>query len=150
LNEEDPDQHRWKLALVLIDSFLSAFSFDLSQRKELLKTTAESYKKEFGFTHHHVKKQLDGKHRSFRKEIDNIMLWENEVSETIDIIKARKQAYGSDSGKIYRNGKIRRTSGVVKCVTDKYYPHDHEPVVSGEKPTTRTGHLRFYVEILYI
>jgi thiopeptide-type bacteriocin biosynthesis protein len=92
LNEEDPDQHRWKLALVLIDSFLSAFSFDLSQRKELLSTVAESYKKEFGFTHHHAKKQLDGKHRSFRKEIDNIMLWENESSEIIDVIKARRQA----------------------------------------------------------
>jgi len=92
LNEENPEQHRWKLALVLTDSFLSAFSFDLSQRKELLNTMTENYKKEFGFTHHHAKKQLDGKYRIFRKDIESTMLWKNESSETIDIIKRRSQA----------------------------------------------------------
>jgi thiopeptide-type bacteriocin biosynthesis protein len=92
LNEEDPEQHRWKLAMVLIDSFLSAFSFDLSQRKELLNTMAENFRKEFGFMQHHAKKQLDNKYRTYRKDIEIVMMWENEVSETIDIIKARRQA----------------------------------------------------------
>ena len=54
LNDENPEQHRWKLALALTDSFLSAFSFELSQRAELLNTMANIYKKEFGFTHHNV------------------------------------------------------------------------------------------------
>ena len=92
LNDESPDQHRWKLALVLVDSFLSAFSYDLTLKKELLNTMAESYKKEFGFMHHHAKQQLDGKYRSFRKEIDHAMLWEDDHTETIDIIKVRRQA----------------------------------------------------------
>jgi thiopeptide-type bacteriocin biosynthesis protein len=92
LNDENPEQHRWKLAMVLIDSFLSAFSFDLSQRKELLNTMAENFRKEFGFMQHHAKKQLDNKYRTYRKDIEIVMMWENEVSETIDIIKARKQA----------------------------------------------------------
>jgi len=92
LNGKNSEQHRWKLALALIDSFLSAFSFDLSQKKELLNTLAESYKKEFGFTHYPPKKQLDGKYRSSRKDVDNAMLWENESSVTIDIIKARRQS----------------------------------------------------------
>ncbi len=92
LNEENPDHQRWKLALILIDSFLSAFSFDLTQREELLSSLSESYKKEFGFTRHNVTKQLSDKYRNFRKDIDNTMLWENDTSETINIIKSRKQA----------------------------------------------------------
>ena len=92
LEEENPEHHRWKLALVLIDSFLSVFSFELPQRKELLNAMAESYKKEFGFTHHPAKKQLDNKFRAYRKDIEKSMLWENEVDEAISIIKARVQA----------------------------------------------------------
>ena len=91
LYDGNAEQHRWKLSLVLIDSFLSVFSFDLLRKKELLNTMAESYKKEFGFTHHHAKKQLDGKYRAYRKAIEDAMLWENEVSETIGIIKTRAQ-----------------------------------------------------------
>jgi len=45
LNHVSDDQHRWKLALILIDIFLSAFSFELHQRKELLNTMTENYKK---------------------------------------------------------------------------------------------------------
>ena len=100
LNEDDPDQHRWKLALVLIDSFLSSFSFNLPQRKELLHMMAENYKKEFGFAHHHTKKQLDNKYRTCRKDIENIMLWENENEKTIHIIKARRQAIYPTAKKI--------------------------------------------------
>jgi len=92
LNDENAEQDRWKLSLVLIDSFLSAFSFELSHKKELLNTMTENFKKEFGFTHHHAKKQLNGKYRTFRNDIEDAMLWENEISETINIIKARKQA----------------------------------------------------------
>lgn len=88
LNRIIDDQHRWKLALALIDSFLSVFSFELTQRKELLNTIAVNFKKEFGFTHHDAKKQLDNKFRTYRKDIETAMLWEN----TIDVIKDRKQA----------------------------------------------------------
>ncbi|MDR1592777.1 MAG: thiopeptide-type bacteriocin biosynthesis protein [Prevotellaceae bacterium] len=92
LGNDDFEQLRWKLALILIDSFLSAFSFSLSQRKSLLNTLASSYKNEFGFIHHHTTKQLNDKYRFFRKDIENVLLWENEVSDTNDIIKARRQA----------------------------------------------------------
>jgi len=92
LNDDNLEQQRWKLALTLIDSFLSAFSFDLSGKKELLNTMADNYKKEFGFTHQQAKKQLDNKFRTYRKEIESAMLWENETSETINIIKTRRLA----------------------------------------------------------
>ena len=90
LDNDRSEQLRWKTALVLIDNFLSAFSFELPQRRELLKTLAESFKKEFGFTHHHTTKQLNNKYRTCRKDIENTLRWENEVEETIDIIKVRK------------------------------------------------------------
>lgn len=92
LNEETSEQQRWKLALILIDSFLSAFSFSLLERKNLLSTMAENHKREFGFIHHHTSKQLNDKCRAYRKEIENTMLWETEGSESTDIIKYRKQS----------------------------------------------------------
>ena len=92
LDNENPDQHRWKLALILIDSFLSAFSFTMAQRKELLNSMADSYKKEFGFIHNNVTKQLNDKCRANRKEIENAMLWEKDVTDAIGIVKARRQA----------------------------------------------------------
>jgi thiopeptide-type bacteriocin biosynthesis protein len=39
-----------------------------------------------------VTKQLNDKCRIYRKDIENVMLWENEVSEIIEIIKDRRQA----------------------------------------------------------
>ncbi len=91
LNENNPEQHRWKLSLMLIDSFLSAFSFGLIQRKELLTTIAKNYKKEFGFTHHNAKKQLDDKFRTYRREIETALSWENEIAEVIETIKAHRR-----------------------------------------------------------
>ena len=93
LNDENPEHHRWKLALVLIDSFLSAFSYDLFQKKEILNTISENFKKEFGFTHHNAKRQLDNKYRTYRTEIETVMFWENKVSDTIDVIKTQRQVF---------------------------------------------------------
>jgi thiopeptide-type bacteriocin biosynthesis protein len=96
LNSENADEHRWNIALMLIDSFLSVFSFDISQRKELITKMAEGYKTEFGMKHHTVKKQLDTKYRSKRTEIQNIMTLENLSDPVFDIycaiIKKRQQA----------------------------------------------------------
>ena len=91
LHESSPEQHRWKLALCLIDSFLTAFSYDLLQRKDFLNLMAENLKKEFGFTRHEVSKQLNDKCRFYRKEVENAMLWEIEVSNTSDVLRARRQ-----------------------------------------------------------
>jgi thiopeptide-type bacteriocin biosynthesis protein len=92
LNNDNPEQLRWKLALVLIDGFLSAFAFELPQRRDLLNTIAESFKKEFGFTHHHATKQLNDKYRACRKDIENTLRRDNELTDTMDIINARRLA----------------------------------------------------------
>ena len=91
LNETNPEQQRWKLALAMIDSFLTAFSYDLPQRKELLNTMSENTKKEFGFTRHQVTKQLNDKCRFYRKEVENAMSWESETTDVTAIMKARRR-----------------------------------------------------------
>jgi thiopeptide-type bacteriocin biosynthesis protein len=102
---DNPEQLQWKLALILIDSFLSAFSLELSQRKELLNLLADSYKKEFGFTQHHITKQLNDKYRAYRKDIENTMPWESEATEVVAIIKVRRQAIFSIAQKLINMDK---------------------------------------------
>ena len=81
--------YSWQLALVLIDSFMTAFSIQILQRKELMSQLADNLKKEFGLIHHQSTKQLNLKYRLFRKEIENVMLWENDDNDIMDIIKSR-------------------------------------------------------------
>lgn len=90
-----PEQKRWKLALVLIDSFLSAFSLSLLQRKELLRSLADSFKNEFGYTRRQATKPLNDKYRFYRSDSEEIMLWENDATGSICIINARMQAIHS-------------------------------------------------------
>jgi thiopeptide-type bacteriocin biosynthesis protein len=104
-NEEKNEQYRWKFALILIDSFFNAFSFDLLQCKELSNTLSENFKNEFGFTHHNAKIQLDEKFRTYRKDIENAMLWINEDSENIEIIKDRKKFFFPTVEKLLKMNK---------------------------------------------
>jgi len=89
---ERAEPMRWKLALLLIDSFLSAFSFHLTYRRDLLKTMADNYKKEFGYTFHNATKPLNDKYRLYRMEIENVMLMKTDTTGIIDVVKERKQA----------------------------------------------------------
>lgn len=89
LDNNGYDDERWEMSLVLIDSFFSAFSLSINQRKEVLDYLSKSFKKEFGFTYHQMTKPLNDKYRFYRKKIDEIMLWENRTTEVINIIRAR-------------------------------------------------------------
>ncbi len=95
LNDEKHEHHRWILSLVLIDSFLSAFSFNLLQRKDVLFVMSKSFKMEFGITNHQMKQQLDQKFRTHRKLIEQTMEWEkyadNGLENYYHTIKQRQQ-----------------------------------------------------------
>ena len=88
------EKQRWNLSLILIDSFLSAFSFDVIQRKKLLDTMSENFKKEFGMTNHNMKQQLDNKFRINRAAIVEVMQWSNNTVLTgyLEIVKIRQEA----------------------------------------------------------
>lgn len=100
LNEENSEEQRWKFALVLIDSFLNAFSYSQTQRKELLNAMTENLKKEFGFTRRQVSKQLNDKCRFYRKEVENAMLRESETTDAAAIVDARRQAISTFAEKL--------------------------------------------------
>lgn len=89
LDNENPEPQRWELALAIVDSFLSLFKLDLLQRKDFSNMNAESFKKQFGFVHHHATKPLNDKYRIHRKNIENAMMWKNKTSETMGVIKSR-------------------------------------------------------------
>ena len=48
----------------------------------------------------HTTKPLNDKYRFYRNEIEDIMLWENEITESINIIKTRRQVIYSIAEKI--------------------------------------------------
>ena len=129
LNEENPEQHRWKLSLAMIDSFLSAFSLELVQRKDLLNTMADSFKKEFGFTHHNVTKQLNDKYRAHRKEIENTLLWEDETNEIIDVINNRKNAIcpiaekliSFDKSEVHKNSLNSLLTSLIHMTMNRWF-----------------------------
>ena len=95
IDEGNSEHQRWKVAIMMIDSFLCAIAFSINQRKDLLNMIADNYRKDFGFINHPQKKQLDGKFRTFRKEIEEVMLWDktlNVTNKTIEIVKSRQEA----------------------------------------------------------
>ena len=92
LNKEDEEQQRWKLALVLVDNYLSAFKLDLEAKRDFSRVHANNFKNEFGLIHHNQTKQLNDKYRLFRNDIENSMLNRNETFESADIIEMHMQA----------------------------------------------------------
>ena len=87
------EQLRWQLALLLIDDFLSAFSYEISQRKELMNAMADNFKKEFGFIHKNVSNKLNIKCRINRKYIDDILSRGDEFVNYFDLANSRRMAF---------------------------------------------------------
>lgn len=78
-SDENSEQQRWKLALLVVDNYLTAFRLDLQQRKDLAKMNANNLKKEFGFVHHDDTKQLNDKYRFYRSDVEDAMLNKNKI-----------------------------------------------------------------------
>lgn len=89
LNKENIEECQWELALVMIDSLLAVFSYELLEKKELLIGMSENMKKEFGFTFRDANKQLNDKYRNCRKQIECVMSSKNETLKMNEIIYAR-------------------------------------------------------------
>lgn len=70
----EAEQHRWLLALKMIDVLLDDFKFGIENKLELLNTLSENFKKEFGFTQKEYKIQLDKKFRNNRQAIEETII----------------------------------------------------------------------------
>lgn len=73
------ENYRWMVALKLIDSLLSAFSFDIFLKQQIMSDLSDSFKKEFGFDKHNSK-QFNSKYRD-NKQIVELVL-NGDISDT--------------------------------------------------------------------
>lgn len=92
IDDVNSEQLRWQLALLLVDDFFSAFSYEISQRKELMNTMADNFKKEFGFIHKNISNKLNVKCRNNRKYVENVLSRGDEFAVFLDLIDARRLA----------------------------------------------------------
>lgn len=66
------DTQRWMIALKMIDSLLTDFSFDLLSKQKVMGQVSDSFKTEFGFNQFNSK-QLNAKYRDNKKIIESIL-----------------------------------------------------------------------------
>lgn len=72
------ENYRWMIALIMIDSLLSDFSFNLESKFQLLETMSNSFKLEFGFDKFNSK-QFNSKFRDKKSIIESVL--NNEVRD---------------------------------------------------------------------
>lgn len=82
LNTSLYENHRWMVALKLIDSFLSDFSFDLQMKQQFLESLSQSFKSDFGFNEYNSK-QFNVKFRENKNLIKSVLA-DKETSDDFD------------------------------------------------------------------
>ncbi len=72
LKKVDNDNYRWMIALKMIDSLLSDFSFNINAKKDIMDKISNSFKIEFGFNQYNAK-QFNTKYRDNKKNIEDVL-----------------------------------------------------------------------------
>lgn len=72
LKKVDNDNYRWMIALKMIDSLLSDFSFNINAKKDIMDKISSSFKIEFGFNQYNAK-QFNTKYRDNKKNIEEVL-----------------------------------------------------------------------------
>lgn len=66
------EEYRWMVSFLLIDSFLTCFSYDLYLKKNIMGYLRESFRKEFGFNDYNSK-QFNDKYRESKQKIELVL-----------------------------------------------------------------------------
>jgi len=66
------ENYRWMIALKMIDSLLSDFSFDLNSKQRLMELLCNSFKTEFGFNRYNSK-QFNVKFRANKQIVESVL-----------------------------------------------------------------------------
>ncbi|GHU61887.1 hypothetical protein FACS1894123_01930 [Bacteroidia bacterium] len=66
------ENHRWMIALKMIDTLLSDFNLDISQKLQLMESVSKSFKMEFGFNEFNAK-QFNTKFRENKMLIESVL-----------------------------------------------------------------------------
>jgi len=79
LNSLPDENYRWMIALKMMDTFLSAFSYNLPQKSEFFHLRSLAFKTEFGFNEYNSK-QFNAKYRDNKKKVEGVL--QNTLDET--------------------------------------------------------------------
>lgn len=93
LNMSQYENHRWIIALKLVDCFLSDFSLDLQMKQQFLESLSQSFKSEFGFNEYNSK-QFNVKFRENKNLIEAVMNNKersNDFSRYLKLIEERSK-----------------------------------------------------------
>lgn len=82
---------RWKISLLLLDSYLNLFKLTIEQKIKVMSFLSSSFKTEFGFNKYNSK-QLNLKYREEKNNIELILYANKEINPSINsIIKNREK-----------------------------------------------------------
>ena len=89
------ENHRWMIALKLIDELLSDFGLNTEGKQKLMEEVSKTYKTEFGFTEFNAK-QFNTKFRDNKKTVESVLnnaLNEKEFISLCQPIKKRSKQF---------------------------------------------------------
>jgi thiopeptide-type bacteriocin biosynthesis protein len=72
LEKIQEEKYRWMISLLLIDGLLSDLDFTLEQKKDLMTSTSNNFKTEFGFNQFNTK-QFNEKYRVNKSTIESVL-----------------------------------------------------------------------------
>jgi thiopeptide-type bacteriocin biosynthesis protein len=116
------EDYRWMIALKLIDSILSDFSFELKEKQLLMETVQKSYKSEFGYNEFNAK-QFNHKYREKKKTVESVLSETNEDREFIElykIVSKRSNALKKISRIIIEKTKISKQENKLNSLLQSY------------------------------
>lgn len=68
----DDEEYRWKISLLLIDSILSDFNFDIRDKKDLMLSLSVRFKEKYGFNKSNSK-QFNDKYRQYKSVVKSVI-----------------------------------------------------------------------------
>ena len=87
------ENHRWMIALKLINELLSDFGLNITEKQKLMENVSKSYKTEFGFNEFNSK-QFNSKFRENKKTVESVLnntIQEKEFISLFQSIKKRSK-----------------------------------------------------------
>lgn len=97
----DKETYRWLFSLKAIDAILSDFGYSLEERHSFMKTSADSFGKEFGITEFTIK-QFSDKYRSTKDRISKFIHGDDEKSSELYSIISERSEKAKDLIKAFR------------------------------------------------
>jgi thiopeptide-type bacteriocin biosynthesis protein len=126
LEESNLEEQKWLFVIRLIDISLESFGLSLHQKHSLLENLKDAFSLEFGVDQL-SKRQLDKKYRTFRSDIESVLMGENNLFE--EILNVENITYDFD---LNNEQTITALKGLVHMSVNRYMtslPRLHELLI---------------------